>query len=203
MPIDLASTLLLPSNKRQVCFLSIAIGLMVDVDIGTESMRWLGDTRFVLGFLRGIASNKSFKCRIHLDVRESDKIEMARKARERVKAPVVYGEAEARAVEEVRQALGQAVLGDGDDVAGNAGQTQDEPSTDGDEPSTSKADAPGAIANDASGQLPEARKLKKGAGWLTIESGTAQAGAYPKPHTENAMPAPHGGWPDGQGLLYL
>lgn len=33
--------------------MSVAIGLMADLDIGTEHLRWMGDTRFVYGFLRG------------------------------------------------------------------------------------------------------------------------------------------------------
>lgn len=56
---------------------------MVDLDIGTENLRWMGDTRFVLGFLKGVVSNRNYKARIRMDVVESDKIEMARMARER------------------------------------------------------------------------------------------------------------------------
>ena len=207
MPIDLASTLILPSNKRQVCFLAVAIGLMVDLDIGTEHLRWMGDTRFVLGFLKGVALNKTVKCRIHLDVRESDKIEMARAARERVKAPIQHEDAEAKTVAEVRAALGQAVLGEGDEVAGNAGeagqeQAQERGARVNGREGTAAGDRPHSDET-ATGPLDAAKQLERDAGWLTIESGTPQAGAYPKPHTENALPAPHGGWPDGQGLLYM
>jgi sphingosine kinase len=40
-------------GKRTVSFLSQALGLMADLDIGTEHLRWMGDARFVFGFLRG------------------------------------------------------------------------------------------------------------------------------------------------------
>ena len=33
--------------------MSVSLGLMADLDIKTEHLRWLGDTRFVYGFLRG------------------------------------------------------------------------------------------------------------------------------------------------------
>ncbi|WWD04871.1 hypothetical protein V865_002942 [Kwoniella europaea PYCC6329] len=85
LPIDLCSVLLLPSLQRRFCFLSTALGLMVDLDIGTEHLRWMGDNRFLYGFLRGIANNKNCKTKIHLKVVEDDKISMARKARDRVK----------------------------------------------------------------------------------------------------------------------
>jgi hypothetical protein len=29
------------------------MGLMADLDINTEHLRWMGDTRFIYGFLRG------------------------------------------------------------------------------------------------------------------------------------------------------
>lgn len=209
MPIDLASTLLIPSYKRYVSFLSIAIGMMVDLDIGTESLRWMGDTRFVLGFLKGVALSKTFQCRVHLDVRESDKVEMARKARERVKVPIMYGDEGDRAVEGVREMLGDIQLGDPEEaVAGvsNAADGQADGADESDDigqSSTSKHVPPASGTDEASGPLDESKKLEKGPGWLTILSGTAKDGAYPKPHTENAIPPPDGGWPEGQGLMYL
>ncbi|WVQ65778.1 uncharacterized protein L199_003956 [Kwoniella botswanensis] len=89
LPIDLCSVLFLPSQQRRFCFLSTALGLMVDLDIGTEHLRWMGDNRFLYGFLRGIVNNKNCKTKIHLKVVEDDKISMARKARDRVKQRLV------------------------------------------------------------------------------------------------------------------
>lgn len=48
-------------------FLSQAIGLMADVDLGTEDMRALGDARFVIGYIGGVLANKV--CEVDLDVK--------------------------------------------------------------------------------------------------------------------------------------
>jgi hypothetical protein len=51
MAIDLLSVL--QSGKRSFSFLSQCVGLMADLDLGTEHMRWMGSNRFLYGFLRG------------------------------------------------------------------------------------------------------------------------------------------------------
>jgi len=35
--------------------MSVSMGLMADLDINTEHLRWMGSPRFVYGFLRGSA----------------------------------------------------------------------------------------------------------------------------------------------------
>jgi sphingosine kinase len=56
---------------------------MVDLDIGTENMRWMGDSRFVLGFIRGAVANRARKVRIKMKIVEhgADKVHLARVAR--------------------------------------------------------------------------------------------------------------------------
>ena len=83
-PSTSAPSLFLPSKISRWAFQGIALGLMVDLDIGTESIRWLGDTRFVLGFLKGVVNNRNCRVRLKLLVEESDKVSMAQKAREQV-----------------------------------------------------------------------------------------------------------------------
>jgi sphingosine kinase len=51
MAIDLIS--ILQDEKRSFSFLSQGVGLMADLDLGTEHLRWMGNNRFVYGFLRG------------------------------------------------------------------------------------------------------------------------------------------------------
>jgi sphingosine kinase len=51
MKIDLFS--MHQNGKRTLSFMSQALGLMADLDLGTEHLRWMGDTRFMVGFLRG------------------------------------------------------------------------------------------------------------------------------------------------------
>lgn len=53
MKVDLFS--LTQSGKRTISFMSQALGLMADLDIGTENLRWMGDARFVVGLFRGSA----------------------------------------------------------------------------------------------------------------------------------------------------
>lgn len=51
MAFDLLS--ILQNDKRTFSFFSQCVGLMADLDLGTEHLRWMGSARFVYGFLRG------------------------------------------------------------------------------------------------------------------------------------------------------
>lgn len=44
-------------DKRTISFMSQALGIMADLDLGTEHLRWMGDTRFVYGLVRGSESS--------------------------------------------------------------------------------------------------------------------------------------------------
>lgn len=57
MSIDLLS--ILQSGKRSLSFMSQSVGLMADLDLGTEHLRWLGSNRFIYGYLRGGESRAS------------------------------------------------------------------------------------------------------------------------------------------------
>jgi sphingosine kinase len=58
--------------------MSQALGLVADMDIGTEAFRWMGDTRFYLGFLRGLIANAACPVRVAIKVAEADKRAMVR-----------------------------------------------------------------------------------------------------------------------------
>lgn len=45
-------------GKRTISFMSQALGLMADLDIGTEHLRWMGDARFMYGLFRGCKFSK-------------------------------------------------------------------------------------------------------------------------------------------------
>lgn len=47
-----------PGYETSYSILSQAIGLMADLDLGTENLRALGDTRFVLGYIAGVFENR-------------------------------------------------------------------------------------------------------------------------------------------------
>ncbi|KAF9464747.1 ATP-NAD kinase-like domain-containing protein [Collybia nuda] len=74
MKVDVFS--LTQKGKRTISFMSQALGLMADLDIGTEHLRWMGDTRFMVGLMRGVIQFKP--CPVHLSIKvaEEDKEKM-------------------------------------------------------------------------------------------------------------------------------
>lgn len=44
-------------DRHFLSFLTQAAGLMADLDLGTEHLRWMGDGRFILGYLQGGKQN--------------------------------------------------------------------------------------------------------------------------------------------------
>ncbi|KAF8208079.1 ATP-NAD kinase-like domain-containing protein [Mycena galopus ATCC 62051] len=75
MPLDICSVS--QGNIRIYSFLSQAFGLMADLDLGTEWIRWIGGIRFVLGFLYGALTGRRYNVEITLKIVESDKRRMA------------------------------------------------------------------------------------------------------------------------------
>ncbi|KAG8748700.1 sphinganine kinase lcb4 [Ceratobasidium sp. 414] len=69
-------------GETSISFLSQAIGLMADLDLGTENIRWMGDTRFIAGYLKGVANNKPCAMTLSMKVVHRDKVEMTRALRE-------------------------------------------------------------------------------------------------------------------------
>lgn len=59
MKVDVFS--LTQNGKRTISFMSQALGLMAELDIGTEHLRWMGDTRFMVGLIRGSECIRTFK----------------------------------------------------------------------------------------------------------------------------------------------
>lgn len=51
MRVDLCS--FTQKDRRNFSYMSQTTGLMADLDIGTEHLRWMGDARFVYGYIRG------------------------------------------------------------------------------------------------------------------------------------------------------
>ncbi|KZT26357.1 hypothetical protein NEOLEDRAFT_1091226 [Neolentinus lepideus HHB14362 ss-1] len=76
------------NNTRRFSFFSQALGLMADLDLGTEHLRWMGDTRFVVGFLRGIVKYSPCPATLSIKVVESDKTKLIEKWKEARAAPL-------------------------------------------------------------------------------------------------------------------
>ncbi|KAL9940114.1 hypothetical protein V8E36_000819 [Tilletia maclaganii] len=94
-------------------FLSAAIGLMADIDLGTEHMRALGDARFVIGYLQGVMSNKECPVDVDLKIGGAGTVERAEMRRRLVeaRAKVTWRESEAGASAEQGGAVGVGVRG--------------------------------------------------------------------------------------------
>ncbi|KAJ6547589.1 ATP-NAD kinase-like domain-containing protein [Mycena capillaripes] len=74
MQVDVFS--LTQNGKRTISFMSQAMGLMADLDIGTENLRWMGEARFMYGFLRGMVQFKPCPVQLSYKAVEMDKDKM-------------------------------------------------------------------------------------------------------------------------------
>ncbi|KAH9079548.1 ATP-NAD kinase-like domain-containing protein [Lactarius deliciosus] len=84
MSIDLLS--ILQSGKRSLSFMSQCVGLMADLDLGTEHLRFMGSNRFVYGFLRGVLTAKTYRFKISAKIGAADKIAMLETLRKHEKS---------------------------------------------------------------------------------------------------------------------
>lgn len=57
-PLDICSVIQPP--RRYFSFLSTTFGLIANLDVGTDHMRWMGDARFTVGALKEILGNKVY-----------------------------------------------------------------------------------------------------------------------------------------------
>lgn len=79
-PLDLIS--ITQGEERLLSFLSQALGIVAEFDLGTEHLRWMGGTRFVYGFVVKSLQKKIFPCDIAVKVVTDDKEEIARRYHE-------------------------------------------------------------------------------------------------------------------------
>lgn len=83
-PLDLVSVT--HGDQRTVSFLSQALGLMAEVDLGTEHLRWMGATRFTYGFIKLVMQRKTYPCDIAVKVEIDHKDDVKKHYRQRVQA---------------------------------------------------------------------------------------------------------------------
>ncbi|KAG0271821.1 sphinganine kinase lcb4 [Linnemannia exigua] len=62
MPVDLCSVT--QGKERYFSFVLQSFGLVADVDLGTEDMRWMGEARFTVSALGKLLSQKTYPCEI-------------------------------------------------------------------------------------------------------------------------------------------
>lgn len=62
-----------PVVKETLSFLSQSFGTIADADLGTESLRWMGPTRFTLGALYFTLTKKRYPCDVYVKYRHQDR----------------------------------------------------------------------------------------------------------------------------------
>ncbi|KAF1936306.1 hypothetical protein EJ02DRAFT_459646 [Clathrospora elynae] len=70
-PLDLASVT--QGDKRMLSFLSQAVGIVAEVDLATENLRWMGSGRFTWGFLKRCLLRKVYPADIAVRVVHDNK----------------------------------------------------------------------------------------------------------------------------------
>lgn len=64
MPVDLM--MITQDDKQCLSFLTQAFGTIADADLGTEHLRWMGGTRFLIGTLQYTLAAKTYPCDIYV-----------------------------------------------------------------------------------------------------------------------------------------
>ncbi|KAL1841173.1 hypothetical protein VTJ49DRAFT_7342 [Mycothermus thermophilus] len=81
-PLDLVSVT--HGNERTISFLSQAMGLIAEIDLGTEHLRWMGAARFTYGFLIRTVQKKTYPCDIAVKVEIDQKEDVKKHYRQQV-----------------------------------------------------------------------------------------------------------------------
>jgi sphingosine kinase len=71
---DLASVT--QGAKRSLSFLSQSVGIVAESDLGTDNIRWMGESRFAVGFLARLAGKTIYPCEISVKEEITDKMEI-------------------------------------------------------------------------------------------------------------------------------
>ncbi len=71
MAFDLVS--ITQGNRRTLSFLSQAVGIAAEIDLATEHLRWIGELRFMYGFLTRLVNKRVYPCDIATGVMIADK----------------------------------------------------------------------------------------------------------------------------------
>lgn len=70
-PLDLVS--ITQSDRHTLSFLSQSLGMIAEVDLGTEHLRWMGDARFTIGLLQRVSKKVVYPCDIAVKIAIGDK----------------------------------------------------------------------------------------------------------------------------------
>ena len=70
-PLDLVS--ITQGDRRTLSFLSQAVGIIAESDLGTENLRWMGSARFTFGFLVRLLGKTTYPCDLAIQLENDDK----------------------------------------------------------------------------------------------------------------------------------
>ena len=91
MPLDLVS--FTQGDKRTLSFLSQSLGILAESDLGTDHLRWMGDLRFMFGFLMRLLRKKAYPCEVAVQLEMSDRAAIKKAyAQEMAKGPLSAAE---------------------------------------------------------------------------------------------------------------
>lgn len=65
-PLDIATIIQPSTGKKYFSFLSITFGLIANLDIGTEHLRWMGAQRFVWGAIKEILAQRTYRAHVSI-----------------------------------------------------------------------------------------------------------------------------------------
>ncbi|KAF3928866.1 hypothetical protein ABW20_dc0105969 [Dactylellina cionopaga] len=77
-PFDLVSVT--QGDERLLSFLSQAVGMTAELDLGTENMRWMGNTRFTVGFLQRVITERIYPAEVYVKLAIDNKEDIRRHA---------------------------------------------------------------------------------------------------------------------------
>jgi sphingosine kinase len=70
-PVDLVSVT--QGDSRKLSFLSQAVGIIADSDLGTDDWRWMGEARFMVGYVLRLIKKTVWPCEVAISVVQDDK----------------------------------------------------------------------------------------------------------------------------------
>jgi sphingosine kinase len=107
--VDLAS--ITQGEKRTLSFLSQSYGIVAECDLLTEDLRWLGDMRFTVGFIKRIFRKTVWPCDLAIGVEIADKNDIQRDYRLSFELPAAHSPIPPDTLDELRATIPEVDTG--------------------------------------------------------------------------------------------
>ncbi|KAI9698925.1 MAG: sphinganine kinase lcb4 [Candelina mexicana] len=110
-PLDLIS--ITQGNRRTLSFLSQAVGVVAESDLGTENLRWMGSARFTYGFLVRLLGKTVYPCDVAVKMEIGDKSAIREHYRHEVANPASSSERRKAVSSKMVDSSSMSEIGDG------------------------------------------------------------------------------------------